>query len=318
MTGMSLIIRKPGILSTVQDLGRTGFRALGINPNGVMDRTAANIVNALVGNAEDAGVIETHFPAVEIEFKDDTNFAIGGADFCASVNDIPLRNWSSVNAKRGDKLAFRNRAGGARAYIAVAGGIEIGEWLGSASTNLAAAIGGFDGRALRTGDLLSCPSSFSKVRPAVGPSLIPRYSRFPTVRIVPGAEFDLLTPISETVLLKEQFTITNASNRMGFRLQGRKLSLYEPKELLSSAVTFGTVQLLPGGQLVILMADHQTTGGYPRIAGVIEADLPLLAQLNPGDKVMFKLVTVADAEKAAMRLARELAFLRQGIRFAGP
>jgi len=148
---------------------------------------------------------------------------------------------------------------------------------------------------------------------SLGPSLIPPYSRFPTVRVTAGAEFDLLTAAGEKRFLNSAFKVTGESNRMGYRLSGDPVHLLEAKEMISAAVSFGTIQLLPDGQLIVLMADHQTSGGYPRIANVIQADLPLLAQLGPKDGVSFHLVTVEDAERAMLAFERELNLLRVGV-----
>jgi antagonist of KipI len=310
---MSLLVTKPGILTTAQDLGRPGYRSLGINPGGVMDRTAARIVNTLLGNDASEALLELHFPAGEFVFESEISFAMGGADFGPTLNGKDIRNWSAVSANKGDVLKFWDRHTGYRAYLAVAGGFMIDEWLGSKSTNLVASAGGFHGRKLAAGDRIGFAAS-SKVSPkTVGPSVIPRYSRFPTVRIIAGAEFEMLTAISERHFLNSAFTVANESNRMGYRLAGEPLHLLNAMEMVSAAVSFGTIQLLPDGHLIVLMADHQTSGGYPRIANVIEADLPLLAQLGPHDGVSFHIVTIEEAERALLTFESELNILRVGV-----
>ena len=311
---MSLLIRKPGILSTVQDLGRTGGRSLGINPTGVMDRAAARIVNTLLGNEDSTALIETHFPAAEIEFDSPTVFAIGGADFVAELDGGPVSNWTTAFAEKGSVLKFRNKLNGTRAYFTVQGGFALDEWLGSKSTNLTAAIGGFSGRALKAGDVIECDSADDDFPLAAGQSVVPLYNRFPTLRVIAGPEFELLTATSEQEFRKQGFTLSNECNRMGFRLHGKPLHLLHRHEMVSAGVNFGTIQLLPDGQLIVLMADHQTSGGYPRIGNVISADLPLLAQCGPGDGVSFQIVTPEDGERLAMRFERELNFLRVGCR----
>lgn len=312
---MSLLIRKPGILTTVQDLGRDGWQRYGINPNGVMDRTAARLINVLLGNDESEAVLEIHFPAAEIEFETACSFAISGGEMGACLNDEEIQLWSTVAAAKGDVLTFARPVSGNRIYFAVAGGFEIEDWLGSRSTNLTAAIGGFSGRKLQAGDRIGFrkPETIGSRR--IGPSLLPHYSCFPTVRVVAGGEFEMLTAISERSFLNESFTVTKDSNRMAFRLSRPSLHLLESKEMLSSAVTLGTIQLLPNGQMIVLMADHQTSGGYPRIANVIAADLPVLAQLGPGDKVGFHLVSVEEAEDLLMTFEKELCFLKLGVKF---
>lgn len=312
---MSLLVRKPGILTTVQDLGRTGSRSLGINPNGVMDTAATRLINTILVNKEDEAVLEMHFPAGEFEFETDCSFAVGGADFGAQLNGVDVQNWGSANAAKGDILKFVKPNSGNRCYVSVSGGFAIDEWLGSKSTSLAARAGGFHGRRLESGDHLEFAAPRITAPRKIGPSLIPHYSRFPTVRITASAEFGLLTAISERALLSGGFTLTKDSNRMGFRLLGEPLHLLHKKEMVSAAVTFGTIQLLPDGQMIVLMADHQTSGGYPRIANVISTDLPIVAQLGPGDTVGFHLVSIDDAERLAKRFEEELCLLELGVRF---
>jgi antagonist of KipI len=316
---MSLHIQKPGILTTVQDLGRQKYRRFGINPTGAMDGAAAHLINILLDNDENEGVLEMHFPAPEIRFTEQVLAVIGGADFAPTLSDKPVENWRSFVAKKASVLKFTRRAAGNRAYLAIKGGFKVDDWLESKSTNLVAAIGGFNGRKLESGDVIGCgtsqDTSEARVGQRIAPSLIPMYRPFPTIRIIPGAEFDYLSADGLNLLENEDFSISNSSNRMGFRLSGRPLQLSQSLELVSSAVSFGTIQLLPDGQLIVLMADHQTAGGYPRIAHVIGRDLPLLAQLGANDKVAFHLITIDQAENLALEFDRELNFLRVGCKF---
>jgi antagonist of KipI len=313
---MSLIFKKPGILSTVQDLGRTGSRSLGINPNGVMDAAAAKVANAVLGNADSAAVLEFHFPAPEIEFDTDMKIAIAGADFSARVDGVDLKNWSSSCVKRGSVLKFQRPNFGRRAYLAVEGGLGVDKWLGSSSTNLAAGVGGCSGRELIAGDRIECGTA-SKTSPAleVGQSIMPSYSRYPTIRVICGNEFELLTATAEISFLRDSFELTNDCDRMGYRLTGKPLHLLDDLQMVSSAVTFGTIQMLPDGQLIILMADHQTSGGYPRLGNVASVDLPLLAQCGPGDTLRFSLISIEEAEGLALQFEKELKFLRVGCKF---
>lgn len=312
---MSILIKKSGILSTIQDKGRIGFRRFGINPNGVMDRTAASLINILLENDENAAVIEMHFPTSEIVFENDAVFALGGAEFEAQLDGGPIANWQVHQASKGSTLSVLHRSYGSRSYLAIAGGFQVKMWLGSSSTNLSAKIGGTDGRKLEPGDRIEFNSNRRRSYPPqmISPSLIPKYSRFPTVRVVRGGEFEMLGPKSKELFEILNFQISNSSNRMGYRLIGEPLSLVKPVELLSSAANFGTIQLLPDGQLIILMADHQTTGGYPRIANVIGYDLPLLAQVGPNDKIAFHLIDIVEAERITAAFQRELKFLKTGV-----
>jgi len=313
---MGLIVKKSGIMTTVQDLGRTGSRRFGINPNGVMDIAAARLINIILGNDDNEAVLEMHFPAGEFEFEDEAVFALGGADLGAEIDGKSVPMWATYFARSGSVLKFTKKQAGSRAYLAVKGGFAVSKWLGSASTNLIAELGGIDGGRLQAGDRVGCETSGITKILTIGTSIRPLYSRFPTVRFVPGVEFASLTALSERKFLSDSFTLSNDSNRMGFRLSGGPLHLLDSDELVSAAVCFGTIQLLPDGQIVILMADHQTSGGYPRIGNVISVDLPILAQLGPGDKVGFHTVSVEEAERLAIRFERDLCFLRLGCRLS--
>lgn len=324
---MSLLITKEGLLATVQDTGRNGFRRFGINPNGAMDKTAVRLINILLGNKEAEAVIEMHFPAPEILFEEDSLFALGGANFGARLDNEPVENWRIYFAEKGNLLKLSEKLSGNRCYLAVKGGLKIEKWLGSASTNLTAKIGGFNGRKLETGDRIEFnqkPITKNQLpitnrqlpNIKISNKLLPFYSRFPTVRIIKGAEFDRLTALSERDFLSEPFTISKDSNRMGFRLAGKPLYLLDKIELVSSAVDFGTIQLLPDGQMIVLMADHQTTGGYPRLGNVISVDLPLIAQLGANEKVGFYLVSIEEAENLLIEFEKDLNFLKIGSKFA--
>jgi antagonist of KipI len=316
---MSLFFKKAGILTSVQDLSRNNFRRFGINPNGAMDCTALRLINILLGNAENEAVLEMHYPAPEIVFEENTVFALGGADFAPFLDETPIENWRIHFAEKGCVLKFTGKSFGNRAYLSVAGGFRLEKWLTSASTNLKARTGGFHGRKIMESDKLplnrSANAEIRNLTPKISNSLLPIYSKFPTVRVIEGTEFGLLTGVSQEDFLKNSFTITQNSDRMGFRLSGNPLYLLQEKELVSSAVNFGTIQLLPDGQLIVLMADHQTTGGYPRIGNVFSMDLPLLAQLGANEKIAFQLISVEEAENAVCKFENELNFLKTATRF---
>jgi antagonist of KipI len=314
---MSLLVTKDGLLTTVQDLGRYGYRSYGVNPAGAMDRTATRLLNLLLENDENAPVLEMHFPAGEFLFEQATSFAVGGAEFAADLSGEPIANWTKSNADAGDLLTFPHKIFGNRAYLAVKGGFEVPLWLQSASTSLVTATGGFEGRRLRIGDQIhfrpaSNPADVRDIK--VGTSLLPDYTRAPKLKVTTGPEFEMLTGLSQQLLLSNEFSISANSDRMGFRLEGAPLYRLSDSELLSSGTTFGTIQLLPDGQMIVLMADHQTTGGYPRIATIASVDLPLIAQLGPSDKVSFELIDNIDAERFAVSFERDLAYFKTGIR----
>jgi antagonist of KipI len=284
-----------------------------------MDSVSARLINILLGNDENEAVLEMHFPAPKILFEEDAIIALGGAKFGAQINEQSIENWRPVFVEKGDVLSFSQKLFGNRAYLTVKGGFQFENWLESGSTNLRAGIGGFEGRSLKKNDKLffkrrtDDKGQSSKIK--ISRSLIPNYSSLPTVRFVAGAEFEKLTEESKVKFQTENFTIRHESDRMGFRLRGENLNLTKKLELVSSAVSFGTVQLLPDGQLIILMADHQTTGGYPRLANIISRDFPLVAQLGAGDKLNFSPVTIENAENFALEFEKDLNLLKTSCRF---
>jgi antagonist of KipI len=314
---MSILIQRPGILSTVQDLGRHGHRRFGVNPGGVMDRAAARLINILLRNYEAEAVFELHFPAPQILFEKECVIAIGGADFDPKLNELPIPSWTAVTCPANSVLRFAGKGSGNRAYLAIKGGLLLEPWLGSLATNLAAKTGGLSGRRLEAGDRMHFRTSIQtwSSGSAISPWLIPNYETAPKVRVLPGAEYDKLSKDGRDQLLNGSFTISSTSDRMGFRLMSDPVVLTNRGEMVSSPVSFGTIQSLPDDQLIILMADHQTTGGYPRIGHIISHDLPLVAQLGPGDKLSFVLVEQQEAEKLELEFARSLKFLRVGSRF---
>jgi antagonist of KipI len=316
---MSITLLSKGILTTVQDLGRFGARRYGINPGGAMDTRAVRLINILLGNDQNEAVLEMHYPAPQITFDHDTIFALGGAEFAARLDGERVENWRPYFAAAGAVLSFHDKQMGTRCYLGIRGGFAIENWLGSAATNLKAQSGGFEGRALQKGDRLKGKGegrsiSNSKFRFYISPNLVPYYNSFPTVRVIPGAEYYLLDEAAKAEFVGQNFSIGLQSDRMGFRLEGVPLKLETPHEFISSAVGFGTIQLLPDGQLIVLMADHQTTGGYPRLAHVITEDLPLVGQLGARDGVGFHVVDLAEAENALLESENELHLLRVALK----
>ncbi len=307
---MSIKITKPGLFSTIQDLGRKGYRAAGIGPGGAMDFFAAPVANYLVGNDENSPVIEMHFPAAEILFEDDGLISIAGGDFSCYINEVAVALWTPLPVKKNDRLSFKKYISGARAYLAIAGGIAADNWLNSCSTHTRVKAGGFKGRAFKKEDIIA----FNKRLPFISvegfpdfKSIIhPVYLPSNIIRCISGPEWDLMNDESKKAFSRLDFFITAQSDRMGYRLHGTALALGHPVELISSPVDSGTIQLLPNGQLIVLMADHQTTGGYPRIANVISADLPKLAQANIHGNIHFELMSVDCATDTLFSLYQTL------------
>jgi antagonist of KipI len=303
---MSLRIIKQGLFDSIQDMGRYGYQHLGINPGGAMDNIAAGVANILAGNEIDEAVIEMHFPAPTVYLEKATIIAISGADFSASINNetVPLNTALVVAA--GSTLSFTKYHRGARAYLAVQGGLSLEPWLNSYSTNSKAKAGGYHGRPLKKDDIIHCraeqfafvslPASSVIVMPVtVSTGLL--YNTTNTIRCAEGEDFKSLQTGSQQTFTTASFTISRQSDRMGYRLTRDTLVCANKTDRISAAVTKGSIQLLPDGQLIVLMADHQTTGGYPVIAHVISADIPVLAQMQPGTIIQFRLISLEAAEQ---------------------
>jgi len=317
---MAIRVLKSGLLDTIQDGGRYGFQHWGINPGGVMDGIAMQVANMLVGNHPEEAVIEMHFPAAELLFEAPSLITLAGADFCATINGEYLPPHQPVWVDKDAVLSFTKHISGARVYIAVFGGWVANNWLGSASTHLKASAGGNGGKALQKNDLLLLKTSQSM--PALTHSMrlpwqadIRELYTGSNFYFIPGAEYELLNDAAKKQLEDASFILGRQYDRMGYRLQGAGLLYSIPKEQISSAVTKGTMQLLPDGQLIILMADHQTTGGYPRIGHVISAHIPSLSQLLPGAEISFQQTDMATAEEWLFRQQRNLQQLQNACTF---
>lgn len=287
-----------------------------------MDELALRVANLLVGNDERAAALECTLVGPTLRFDHNALIALGGADLGVTADGMALPLWRPVCLPAGTTVSAASAVRGCRGYLAVAGGIDAPIVLGSRATYVRASLGGVDGRALRRGDHLTigAPSELSRrigaavatergrERVAIGhwgvsASLIPFYTSSAVIRLVDGEHSGLLTTDSRDRLWSGEFRVGAQSDRMGYRLEGLALELTEWRELLSEAVTFGTVQLPQGGNPIVLMADRQTTGGYPRIAEVAAVDLPLLAQLKAGDRVRFRSISLDEAQR--LYLARE-------------
>lgn len=325
---MSLKIIKAGIQDTIQDIGRYGNQHLGINPAGAMDKYAMQVTNILVGNNLNEAVIEMHFPASVFMFTQPALIALGGADFSASINGEPVPNFHTIIVGKNDVLQFHKPIYGSRAYLAVNGGFVLNKWLNSYSTHLKAKAGGFKGRTFQKDDDLLLHKSFSfsgkknefivlpwQANTKCLPGQHAGEDEPKEIFVLPGNEWERLAAESKENFLMTSFVITNQSDRMGYRLNNIPLPVMSNEEIISSAVSFGTVQLLPDGKLIILMVDHQTTGGYPRIAHVISAHHSKLAQMKAGDKIHFRLTDQQTAEGLYIKQQQHLLQLQNACTF---
>ena len=293
-----LEVEDRGIFSIVQDLGRSQRRA-GVPTGGAMDRFALAAANLLVGNPENTGALECALNGPVLRATESCLVAITGADFQPAVNGELVPVWTSLFLAPGDELSFKGRRWGARCYIAVAGGVAAERWLGSVSTYLLVGRGGIHGRALKKGDPIARVAE--PPRPMVAGRnlpvrLRPAYLDAAELAAIPGPHFRHLSPAARKRLMSETYTVSREADRMGYRLEGPQLEL-KGQELISFGLAFGAVQVPNSGQPILLMADHQTAGGYPAVAGVARADLPRAAQLVPGDEVRFRQVSVEAAQE---------------------
>jgi len=328
---MSIKIIKPGMLLTIQDLGRKGYQKYGIIESGSMDPLSLRLANILAGNAQDEAALEMTLLGPTIYFESNTLIAICGGDFSASIDGYEVPLWRPVLIQAGSILKMGPAKSGARAYLAVAGGFGIDKQMGSRSTYLRAGIGGFEGRALKAGDVLELRRSTSlsqsilhypfknEQKPFVSASqtiaaqMRPHFAKNPVIRVTKGTNFHLFTKESQDLFFSAPFKVLPQSDRMGYRLEGPPIVLSEQQEMLSEAVSFGTVQVPANGQPIVLMADHQTTGGYPKIAHVVSVDLPIMAQLSLGSEVYFEEISLKKAQELYINRERDMRIIQYGI-----
>ncbi|HDR8162610.1 TPA: biotin-dependent carboxyltransferase, partial [Bacillus cereus] len=279
---------------------------------GAMDKNALRLINMLVGNEENEAGLEMTILGPKLLIKKTTLLAIGGVDMEPLLNGERIPLWRPILAEEGSMLCFGKVKSGCRAYVTFAGGIHIEGTMGSKSTYIRAAIGGIEGRMMKKGDCFQIGTYSEmanrfiqdlqkderiKTKWVISNSVLPKYKKHPKLRVIADFEYDQFTEESRKAFFTKEYKVSNYADRMGYRVEGEVLNRIEEKEILSSPVTFGTIQVPNGGQPIILMADRQTTGGYPRMGNIISVDLPLLAQLKPGDYVSFEKITLEEAEQ---------------------
>jgi antagonist of KipI len=314
-------VRRAGPLTTVQDLGRVGRRHEGVSSGGALDPFAARIVNLLVGNREDAALLEITLGGLRLRFDDERGIAWAGGAFRARIGDEELPAGRLAVVRPGEELEFEMATVGCRAWLAIAGGIEVPLVLGSRSTDLRSGFGGHEGRALREGDQLSLggqlprkadaaarlaswssPVEWSRISPPIS-----------VLRVLPGSEWEEFVSEAQVAFLKQPFTVGQKTDRMGTRLEGPELRRTNDWELASEAVAPGAVQVANDRQPIVLLGDCQTIGGYPKIAHVITVDLPRAAQLRPNDTVRFREVSPAEASALFLEREEDLCRFRIGL-----
>ena len=326
---MKIRIKRAGLMATIQDLGRHHYLSQGVPVSGAMDSLSAQIANLCIGNDANDAVVEFTQSGASFACEDDMLICLSGAGACLKTEIRRLPPHRPLFIPAGANLYLENTPRGSRSYLAVAGGWDMPEALGSRSTYITAWFGGLDGRFLKEKDVLKSTKKLTAATTAIWNSLKGSAINYPkwrvardlflsadprSIRVMRGREFDWFDDASTSDFFSAEYVLGHNSNRMGYQLQGKPMHRAVEGELLSTAVSPGTIQVTNNGDLVLLMADCQTTGGYARIAQVAAIDLPLCAQLKPGDAVSFKEISWKDAEKLYIQLMLDLHKLSLGIR----
>jgi biotin-dependent carboxylase-like uncharacterized protein len=319
-------VRKPGLQTTVQDRGRIGYYHIGLPPSGAMDPFAYTVGNLLVGNDENAASLEITYMGPELEFGEDTFISVTGAEIPPKINGEPIPMWEAVKVKAGDVLSFGIVKGGARAYVAVAGGIDVPVKLGSRSTYTLCGIGGYEGRPLKTGDVLKIGGQ--QVRRAEPGTRVPEeywpsFSPFSEIRVMMGLCSYRLTEESKRTFLETEWTVTPEANRVGYRFKGTRLHFVpreqpfgagsNPSNVVDLGYPIGSIQVPDGIEPIALLNDAVTGGGYATIATVISADLAKVGQMKTNEKARFVPVTREEALAARREEQKRIAEVKERI-----
>jgi antagonist of KipI len=292
----SLIVESPGLLTTVQDLGRPGYGPLGVSSSGAADPVALRLGNLLLGNVAGAAALEMTLLGGTFVFPKGAVAALTGADFKATLNGKTVEMWTTFTIPPQGKLVLGHTRNFARCYLCLAGGIQTKSFLGSASTHLLSGLGGHEGRSLRKGDILRLGKPLRKIAArtisrAVLLTLMPRK----VLRVTEGPQIDAFSEEERQRFFQGTFCVSEASDRMGLRLEGPKLDSQQREEMITEGAPLGAIQVTPSGQPIVLFVEQQTTGGYPKIANVIGMDLHRLGQLRPRSEVRFERTSLAVA-----------------------
>ena len=310
---MTAIVQRAGFLTSVQDLGRTGFRQFGVSTSGALDPFALRVANLLVGNDEGAAGLEITLGGLHLRFEDERIVAWCGGEFDVQIGSRALPAGHVAHLQAGDELKFGRPQTGCRCWLAISGGIDVPVVLGSSSTDLRANFGGTEGHALRDGDVIplskwpgsptpaTAISSWSPPHDWVSPA-----RRGPILRFIRGIDWERFNASTLQRFTNHEFSVSPDSDRMGVRLDGPELKREDEIDLISEAVAPGTIQVPPSGKPILLLGDCQTIGGYPKMAHVITVDLGIAAQLRAGDRVRFSEVTLQDAHRLLMERERDL------------
>ena len=309
---MSIEVLHPGLLTTVQDLGRTGYQRFGVSVSGAVDPRSAAVANILAGNPDGEAVLECTVLGPQLRFDAPAVIAVTGADLGPTLDGVPAENYRALRVQAGQTLRFTGPKCGCRAYLAVSGGLDVPEVMGSRSTYMKAKIGGWHGRKLEKGDVLPLRAPGTEPKALENCALAPEFrgrSEY-TLRVVMGPQDNAFTPGGVSAFLSGVYTVTPEFDRMGCRMEGPEIEHNGSADILSDGIAFGAVQVPDSGQPIVMLADRQTTGGYTKIANVISADFRLLGQLKSGDRVRFEKVSLAAAQEALLAQRASLRLLR--------
>jgi biotin-dependent carboxylase-like uncharacterized protein len=308
-----LVVADPGLLTTVQDLGRFGHQRVGVPQSGPMDRAAFVVANRLVGNGDDAAGLECTIKGPRLEVRQTALVAVAGAAMGFTVNGQEAPAWTAIRVRPGDVLGFQMASAGCRAYLAVAGGIDVPLVLGSRATYLRGRLGGFSGRALQKGDVLPvgvAAGGAAREGRAVPTALRPTYPAERECRVILGPQDDRFTPDGIRAFLDGPYDVTPQADRMGYRLKGPVITHARGHDIVSDGIPLGGIQVPGEGQPIVLLADRQTTGGYTKIATVIGVDIGAIGQTRPGQRIRFRQVTLEDGHAA---LAAEAMWIGRAV-----
>ncbi|MVB11247.1 KipI antagonist [Caprobacter fermentans] len=309
---MGIEMIKPGLLTTVQDFGRTGYQKLGISPSGALDRKAMILANLLVANSAGEAVLEITMMGPELRFTADNFVAVTGGDLSPVLNGAPMPRYAAIPVKDGDVLSFGPAKSGCRAYLAFAGGLKLPVVMGSKSTNLKCGFGGYGGRKLQAGDAIAFSSPkkelpFFPLRTLEAPS----FGGETILRVILGPQEDAFTEEGVRTFFEETYQVTPRFDRMGCALDGPVVECRDKADIISDGIPAGAVQIPSSGKPIIMLADRQTTGGYTKIGTVASVDLSLLAQCRPGDSVRFQRISVGEAQKLLRKETKKLSKLNR-------
>ena len=308
----TLIVESPGLLTTVQDLGRPGFGRLGVSPSGAADPVALRLGNLLVGNAPGAAALEMTLLGGTFTFPDGALISLTGADFGAMMDGHYVEMWATHRVPAGATMVLGPARNLARGFLAIAGGLQVPLFLGSASTHLLSGLGGFHGRALREGDVLQIAGTPKRSRERrISEAALRAMQPRKVVRVTEGPQLHLFSEADKQDFFRRTFRVSESSDRTGIRLEGLRLAAWLPGEMVTEGVPLGAIQVTPSGQPIILGVEQQTTGGYPKIANVIGVDLHRLGQLRPRTEVRFKRTSLAVARSLWIEHTRLLSNPRE-------